>query len=73
MKDKRRQPRWWQHIKARLLGYFWKPCPICCKSFGGHESDDNGHLFITSYSGRMVCANCIEIAKIRSGDVLTRR
>ena len=22
---------------ARLFGYFWLPCPVCSKYFGGHE------------------------------------
>ncbi|MEU7170270.1 hypothetical protein ABZ949_02110 [Micromonospora tulbaghiae] len=28
--------RWW----ANLAGYFWKPCPLCGKPFGGHEWRD---------------------------------
>lgn len=25
--------RWW----AAFFGYFWIPCPVCGKPFGGHE------------------------------------
>ena len=71
MRDKRRQPRWWQHIKAVLGRYFWAPCPICRKKFGGHESVDGDSLFITPYEGRAVCANCVELAKIRNNDVVS--
>lgn len=29
---------------ARSGGYFWLPCPLCKKPFGGHEwTDINGH------------------------------
>lgn len=24
-------------IYARMFGYFWLPCPVCGKHFGGHE------------------------------------
>ena len=26
-------------LYARLFGYFWKPCPVCGRYFGGHEID----------------------------------
>lgn len=25
---------------AKLFGYFWLPCPVCGKMFGGHEIHD---------------------------------
>ena len=55
------KPKWIQHLKATLLGYFWLPCPICGEHFGGHEK--SGSL-ITSYSGgKVVCINCAEKAE----------
>ena len=30
-------PRWYHAVRAFLSGYFWLPCPICGKNFGGHE------------------------------------
>lgn len=32
-----RGPRWMHHIIAELGGYFWLPCPVCGRMFGGHE------------------------------------
>jgi hypothetical protein len=59
-KDLRKKPRWFQHIRAVLGGYFWLPCPICGEKFGGHEE---GGSLATSYSGgKMVCKNCSKAA-----------
>lgn len=33
----RRGPRWAHRLWARWTGYFWKPCPVCGRFFGGHE------------------------------------
>jgi len=33
-------PEAWRSVHeeyARLHGYFWLPCPLCDRSFGGHE------------------------------------
>ena len=64
MKDKRRKIRWFQKIYAILFGYFWLPCPICGKYFGGHEWQDNNYtaLQISQYEGNAVCINCTEKA-----------
>lgn len=42
--------RWLNKVYAILLGYFWLPCPVCGKEFGGHEHvwtvpliDEDGH------------------------------
>lgn len=32
-----RLPRWVHRLKASMLGYFWLPCPLCGRMFGGHE------------------------------------
>ena len=61
MKDLRAQPRWWQHIRAEIGGYFWLPCPICHKEFGGHE--ESGMLYEGNGDGTGVCLNCVKKAQ----------
>ena len=29
--------RFLNKIYANIMGYFWIPCPVCGKHFGGHE------------------------------------
>lgn len=29
--------RWLHHLYASLGAYFWLPCPLCGREFGGHE------------------------------------
>jgi hypothetical protein len=41
---------------AHTHGYFWLPCPICKKGFGGHEL--HGSLMHTTYSGGTTCIRC---------------
>lgn len=31
------RPRWLNRLVARLTGFFWLPCPLCKRPFGGHE------------------------------------
>lgn len=33
-------PRCLHQLYAFWLGYFWLPCPLCGKYFGGHEWKD---------------------------------
>jgi hypothetical protein len=33
------KPRWWAKLRADFGGYFWLPCPVCGRMFGGHEWD----------------------------------
>jgi len=49
--------RLYNRAYAFLRGYFWLPCPICGKKFGGHEGANSG-LMNTLHSGRMVCRDC---------------
>jgi len=44
-------------IYAFLGGYFWSPCPLCRKYFGGHERK-TGSLMDSMNSGRAVCPDC---------------
>lgn len=44
-------------IFAFMFGYFWLPCPICGRMFGGHEIADTvliGHGPLE----RLVCKKC---------------
>lgn len=33
----KRGPRWIHKLYAEAMGYFWMPCPVCGRMFGGHE------------------------------------
>jgi len=30
--------RWFHRVVAETGGWFWLPCPLCDRPFGGHES-----------------------------------
>ena len=66
---KKKISRIFQQVYAFSHGYFWLPCPICSKNFGGHEK---GHAIYTGgdanlpSGGKEVCPNCIEEAKRRN-------
>lgn len=54
-----------QKVYARMNGYFWLPCPICYRMFGGHEWHDIGTLSSTIYVtptdptlGTAICPVC---------------
>jgi len=42
--------------------FFWLPCTLCGKNFGGNEP--GGSLYHTNYSGEIVCRNCIDKANV---------
>ena len=52
-----RLPRSIHKLYANLLGYFWSPCPLCGRYFGGHE-DGSWVVMDTPFSGRLVCRDC---------------
>lgn len=54
--------RFLNKMYANLFGYFWKPCPLCGKMFGGHEAG-NGYIMTTWYHGKMTCPNCVGQAR----------
>ena len=59
-------------LYANALGYFWIPCPLCGKYFGGHELDPRLHVGImTSAVGILkgVCKSCAKktLAKYQPG------
>jgi hypothetical protein len=54
--------RAWNRVRAFFGAYFWLPCPLCGKMFGGHEWD--GTSVPTSFgSGEGVCPDCKGIAE----------
>jgi predicted RNA-binding Zn-ribbon protein involved in translation (DUF1610 family) len=58
----KKKPRFIQRVKAFAGSYFWLPCPICGEYYGGHEWN-GGSLMETEYQGKMVCPDCVEIAR----------
>jgi hypothetical protein len=55
------RPRFLHWLWASIRGYFWLPCPICDKKFGGHEW--SGSLETNDFRGEGVCPRCAEEAK----------
>ena len=57
-------PRWIHQLYALAMGYFWLPCPICGRYFGGHEwRDPAARIQLTGGRGIGVCDACIPEAK----------
>lgn len=59
-------PRQLHRAYARLLGYFWLPCPSCGREFGGHE------VVVSSFSvdrvgeqRRTLCPDCTRVKSVR--------
>jgi len=61
---KLRRPRFLQHVYALTHGYFWLPCPICGRKFGGHEEGTS--LMINYAEGICTCPECVEEATRRN-------
>lgn len=55
----RRHPslRFMNHLYANFFGYFWLPCGVCGRYFGGHEKHGNG-IKLSESSSQMTCSNC---------------
>lgn len=56
-----RLPRYLHKLYAMWFGYFWLPCPLCKRMFGGHETTGalNGTLWTGYESGKAVCPQCV--------------
>src|ERR1035437_4571241 len=59
------------HKFALSHGFFWVPCPICGKNYGGHEwkTEENRYrnsLMSSAFSGSGICPNCIDEAERRN-------
>lgn len=53
--------RWVHHVWANLFGYFWLPCRLCSKPFGGHEWRDRDGLsgsIVTDDGTFGICPQC---------------
>lgn len=49
--------RLWNRLLALWGGYFWLPCPICGRNFGGHEWAAT--LKHSAFRGEGVCPKCV--------------
>ena len=52
------RPRILNFMWAAWFWYFWLPCPLCNKNFGGHEWKES--LICSDSSGRGTCPQCID-------------
>lgn len=55
-RDLRRRHRA-RHLRARVGGYFWLPCPTCNEPFGGHETGP-GSIPSGDSTDQMICPAC---------------
>jgi C4-type Zn-finger protein len=52
-------PRWMHKAYAFAFGYFWLPCPVCGRMFGGHERPYGSVPHPTEpHTRRITCPNC---------------
>ncbi len=62
-----RHPRLWHRLYAFAGAYYWKPCPLCQKYYGGHEEIkgylEKGSQYWGSQHGIMVCPECRSYAE----------
>ena len=42
-------------IYAKIFGYFWLPCPVCGRMFGGHEISNLYTAALFSDDGHAYC------------------
>ena len=54
-----------EKLKASLGGYFWLPCPMCGKMFGGHEKGETMWNKKDIFSGKMTCADPACMKKVK--------
>lgn len=55
-------PRFAHKAYAKAMGYFWLPCPVCGRMFGGHEARSSEGSML-----RMVCSDpfCVYTARTK--------
>ena len=51
------RPRWLNLFYASVFGYFWLPCPLCGRNFGGHECGA-ASIPTSPFEGKCVCPKC---------------
>lgn len=44
-------------LRARIGGYFWLPCDVCGREFGGHETG-GGTVRHANGRGTLTCPKC---------------
>jgi hypothetical protein len=49
--------RFLHRIYAAIGGYFWMPCPVCERMFGGHESSLGRSPLIVNERAWVVCSD----------------
>ncbi|MES2950271.1 MAG: hypothetical protein V4858_17140 [Pseudomonadota bacterium] len=42
-------------IYAWLFGFFWLPCPVCGREFGGHEAGYGALISVDGQRANIVC------------------
>ena len=58
-------PRIIHKLYAWQFAYFWKPCPICKRMFGGHE-EPKGFLYTGPNLLVVTCSLCVDRADERN-------
>lgn len=48
--------RWSHRLYAFVCGYWWLPCPLCSRHFGGHE--EKGFIPLGMGSSMSICHAC---------------
>ena len=61
-----RWPRWINALYARAFGYFWLPCELCGRPYGGHEWRNGNHLVLSRSLSWGVCRACGPEARRRN-------
>lgn len=59
-------PRFIHRIYAFLLGYFWLPCPLCGKPFGGHEWTNSDSVLVEGHNSG-ICNACARTRALPCG------
>lgn len=54
------RPRFSNWVWSIWGRFFWLPCPLCKRNFGGHEP--HGSLYLGKFNGVGVCPKCIDKA-----------
>lgn len=49
--------RLFHRLYALIFGYFWLPCPVCRRYFGGHEKG-GGCYWIDETTAKITCPQC---------------
>jgi len=58
-------PRWLHRVYARVMNYFWLPCPQCGRMYGGHEANPN----YRTVDSLCVCPTCVQAGRYHHPEV----